>query len=651
MKKPSRVLSYPLPDTIPQTVRAVARAVPNTVAQMIRPGKGGPFAATLYKEYWSEVARFGAGLLSLGLKRGEHVGIISDNRREWLVVDMAILGMGAVDIPRGADSTQDEVAYILKHADCAAVVAEDAAQTEKILAGLSGKTSLKFLIVLDDSLGPTRKAPSLQQLNYSEVLALGTRLLSKEPNRFEKEVDAGKSDDLATIIYTSGTTGEPKGVMLTHRSFIFQAERALEVIGIRAGDTFLTVLPIWHSYERAIEYIVLCTGAVLGYSKPIGKIMLEDMTVLQPHWFISVPRIWESVRASIYRNVKARGPVAQSLFDFFVNVGSLHADLLDKFLDRWPRFSAHWAIPTQIWTALPLVVLWPLKLLGGLLMFGRIKALLGHRFIAGISGGGALPAHVDGFFRAIDVLVLEGYGLTETGPVLGVRKQKRPVPHTVGKLFRDIEIRIVDEETGKAVGTGHQGELWVKSPQVMLGYYKRPEATAAVLKDGWLNTGDLVRATVRKEMQIVGRSKDTIVLRGGENIEPEPIEKRLLQSELIEHVMVVGQDQKYLGALIVPNFELIEQFAKERRITYIDKEELLGHAQILELVHEVVQHLVNPRSGFKSFERVFKFTLLPKAFEVGSELTAKLSLRRNVTAQKYAEQIASLFTQKESEIG
>jgi long-chain acyl-CoA synthetase len=650
MRRQVSFLPSPLPKTVPQTIRAVARRSPDSVAQMIRPNGKGNFAATLYKEYWSEVARFGAGLLSLGLKRGEHVGIISDNRREWLVADVAILGMGGVDIPRGADSTTEEVAYILKHADCVAAIAEDSAQADKILSGLSGRTALKFLIVLDDSLGTTRKAP-LQLLNFSEVLKRGTEALFKDADKFEREVDAGTTDELATIIYTSGTTGEPKGVMLTHRSFLFQAERALEVIGIKPAHMFLTVLPIWHSYERAIEYIVLCVGAVLGYSKPVGKIMLEDMTVLQPQWFISVPRIWESVRSSIYRNVKARGPVAQALFDFFVNVGSLHADLLDKFLDRWPRFSAHWAIPTQIWTALPVVVLWPLKLLGGLLMFRRIKSLLGHRFIAGISGGGALPPHVDGFFRAINVLVLEGYGLTETGPVLGVRAQRRPVPNTVGRLFRDIDIKIVDEETGKPVGHGHKGELWVKSEQVMLGYYKRLEATAAVLKDGWLNTGDLVRSTVRKEIQIVGRTKDTIVLRGGENIEPEPIEKRLLQSELIEHVMVVGQDQKYLGALIVPNFELLEQFAKERRITYIDKEELLSNAQILELIHEVVQHLVNPRSGFKSFERVFKFTLLPNAFEVGSELTAKLSLRRNVTAAKYAEQIASLFTQKESEIG
>lgn len=643
------------PETIPQRIRSIAQMYYSTPAQMSRPttkvsAQDSGFRNCIYKDYWDEVCRFGAGLATLGLERGAHVGIIADNRREWLVVDVAILGLGAADIPRGSDSTKEEVSYILQHSDCVAVIAEDTAQTEKILAGLGEKSPLKFLIVLDDSLPAHRKAPSsLQLLNYSEVLARGAAELKKDPKVFDQQVDLGKAGDLATIIYTSGTTGEPKGVMLTHRSFTFQVDRVYPVLGIKNRDVFLSVLPVWHAYERAIEYVVLCAGATLAYSKPIGKIMLEDMTALNPQWFISVPRIWESIRSAIYRNVKAKGPALQGLFDFFVSVGSTHADMRDKFLGRWPRFSPHWNLPTQIWTALPIVLLWPLKALGSLILFRKLRGLLGTKFIAGISGGGALPGHVDQFFRAIGVLVLEGYGLTECGPVLGVRVQKRPVPKTIGPLFKDIEFRVRDEETGKNVKAGHKGELWVKTPQTMLGYYKRPEATAKVLKDGWLNTGDLVKVTVKKEIQIVGRSKDTIVLRGGENIEPDPIEQKLLQSEFIDQIMVVGQDQKYLGALIVPNYDLLEKFARERRITYLDKEELLDNSQILEVVHEVIQHLVNPRTGFKSFERVFKFRLLPRAFQVGVEMTQKLSLKRNVVAELYKDQIAELFDQKETE--
>jgi len=643
------------PETIPQRIRSIAEMYYSTPVQMSRPtgkvsAQDSGFRTIIYKDYWDEVSRFGAGLFSLGLERGAHVGIISDNRREWLVVDMAVMGLGAADVPRGSDSTKEEVSYILQHADCVAVIAEDTPQTEKILAGLPDKSALKFLVVLDDSLPAHRKAPSsLQLLNYSEVLARGAGELKKDPKVFDRQLDLGKATDLATIIYTSGTTGEPKGVMLTHRSFTFQIDHVYPVLGIKNRDVFLSVLPVWHAYERAIEYVVLGAGATLAYSRPIGKIMLEDMAILKPHWFISVPRIWESIRSAIYRNVKAKGPVLQGVFDFFVAVGGTHADLMDKFLGRWPRFKAHWNLPTQIWTTLPLIVLWPLKAVGNLLLFRKLRGLLGDRFIAGISGGGALPTHIDHFFRAIGILVLEGYGLTECGPVLGVRVQKHPVPKTIGPLFKDVEFLVIDEETGKPVGPGHKGELWVKTPQIMLGYYKRPEATAKVMKEGWLNTGDLVRATVRKEIQIVGRSKDTIVLRGGENIEPEPIEQKLLQSEFIDQIMVVGQDQKYLGALIVPNYDLLEKFARERRITYLDKEELLDNSQILEVVHEVIQHLVNPRSGFKSFERVFKFRLLPQAFQVGVEMTQKLSLRRNVVAEMYKTQIAELFNHTETD--
>jgi long-chain acyl-CoA synthetase len=643
------------PETIPQRIRRIAERHPQIPAQMTRsPEKSNvedkSFRSVSYKDFWDEVNRFGAGLVTLGLERGAHVGMIADNRREWLIADLAVLGLGACDIPRGTDSTQSEMSYILHHAECTMAMADDAAQAGKILTSMLARTTIRVLVVLDDSLPDDRSAPpSLQLLNYSEVLARGQTVLAKDPRAFEDQVDQGHADDLATIIYTSGTTGEPKGVMLTHRSFTFQVDRIYPVLGIKAGQLFLSVLPVWHAYERAIEYVVLCCGATIAYSKPVGKILLEDLATIRPHWFPSVPRIWESVRSSIYRTVKAKSPFVRVLFDFFVAVGSTHADLLDHFLDRWPRFHHHWNIPTQAWTALPLVLLWPLKALGGLLLFRKLRGLLGDRFIAGISGGGALPGHVDRFFRAIGILVLEGYGLTECGPVLGVRVEKHPVPQTVGPLLKEVAFKVIDEETGKRVGPGRQGELWVKSPQVMVGYYKRPDATAKVLQDGWLNTGDLVIRTVHREFRIVGRSKDTIVLRGGENIEPEPIERKLGQSDFIDQVMVVGQDQKYLGALIVPRYDSIEGLARERRITYLDREELLDNSQIVEAIHENVQHLVSPRTGFKNFERVFRFTLLSKPFEVGVELTPKLSLKRNVIAQKYAKQIAGLFDQKDTD--
>lgn len=635
--------------TLPQLVRSVVIQRENEPVQFVKrnPSAGAsvtnPFQKVSYREFWEKIQNVALGLSALGLQRGSHVALISDNRPEWLVTDLAILSLGAVDVPRGSDITKDELTFILPHADCALVFVEDQGQLEKLLS-LSTLGRIHTVIVLDNSLGSHRRAPfTLQLLNLDEVLALGRQKKHQNPAFFEAEVSAGKEDDLATIIYTSGTTGESKGVMLSHRAFLFQVERAIEILKLLPQDIFLSVLPIWHAYERAIEYIVLGGGASISYSKPIGKVMLDDMAAIKPTWFISVPRIWESIRASILRNMKAQGRLIRRIFDFFIEVGTNYADYRDKVWDRWPQFSPYWPLASQISAILPWLALWPFHVLGDALIFRKLRNLLGGRFIAGISGGGALPGHVDAFFRAVGVLVLEGYGLTETAPVLSVRLRRRPVSGTVGPLLRDIRFEIREEGTGKVLPPGHKGELWVKTPQVMLGYYKRPELTAQVLVNGWLNTGDLAVATVRHELRLVGRSKDTIVLLGGENVEPDPLEQRLLQSDFIDQVMVVGQDQKFLGALIVPNFELMEELARARQISYMDREELLDNPQILEYVREIIQVLIHPRHGFKPYEGIYQFKLLPRPFEPILEVTASLKLKRNVIADRRAETIKALF--------
>jgi long-chain acyl-CoA synthetase len=631
-------------------VQDLAHRQPDRPAQYVKanPQAGAsaanPFTPVPYKEFWGKIEAFGAGLKALGVARGAHVALISDNRPEWLIADLAVLGLGAVDIPRGNDATQDEIAFIVAHADCSWVIVENQTQLERMLAIFTPALPLRAIIVLDSSLGSHRKAPSsLQLLNANEVLILGQKALHQDPQAFTRSLNSVRENDLATLIYTSGTTGEPKGVMLTHRSFVFQMERAVPILQLHPEDVFLSVLPVWHSYERAIEYIVLSGGASIGYSRPVGKIMLEDMATLKPTWFISVPRIWESIRSAIYRNVKSKGRMTRVVFEFFVGVGSHYADLRDKFLNRWPRYAPHWEFGTRLATTLPLLFLFPLRQLGDLLVFKKLRRLLGGFFIAGISGGGALPRHVDAFFRAVGVLVLEGYGLTETAPVLSVRLRFHPVPLTVGPMLPDVEFEIRDEATLSVLPPGQKGVLWVKSPQVMLGYYKRPDLSAAVLVDGWLNTGDLAVSTLNKEIRIVGRAKDTIVLLGGENVEPEPIEQRLLQSDFIDQVIVVGQDQKYLGALIVPNSEILEAFAQNRNLSYMDREDLLENPIVLEYVREIIQHLVNPRSGFKPFECVYQFKLLSQPFEPVVEVTASLKLRRLVIAERRAQTIQSLF--------
>jgi long-chain acyl-CoA synthetase len=276
-------------------------------------------------------------------------------------------------------------------------------------------------------------------------------------------------------------------------------------------------------------------------------------------------------------------------------------------------------------------------------VFKTVKDKLGGRFIAGISGGGALPPAVDRFFGAIGVLILEGYGLTETAPLIGVRPQDRPVMGTVGPAIRGTELKIVDE-LGERLPYGSKGLIVVRGPQVMMGYYKRPELTAKILDEsGWLDTGDLGVLTRRGELKITGRAKDTIVLRGGENVEPLPIEQKLTESEYIMQAVVLGQDQKYLAALIVPNQDAVTAWAEENNIPIVDYEGLLQQPEVVELIDYEVSELVSAKNGFKSFERIFHFALLRAPFEVGKELSAKQEVKRHAIVEIYHKEVKKLF--------
>jgi long-chain acyl-CoA synthetase len=472
----------------------------------------------------------------------------------------------------------------------------------------------------------------------------GKRRLDTDPSAFQNEMEKGAAGDLATIIYTSGTTGEPKGVMLTHSNFLHNLKYIPTAIHIGPTDVFLSVLPVWHSFERIIDIFVLSQGASMAYSKPVGQVMLADMAAVKPTVMASVPRIWEGVRAAIYRNVNDEGGIKKALFGFFVGVGQAHATATALVHGLYPQFTRRFRVLDFILGILPFLLLYPLRALGNVLVFQKIKARLGGRFRFTVSGGGALPGYVDRFFQAAGVLLLEGYGLTETTPVVSVRLQHHPVPGTIGPLLPEMQMKILDPDTGAEVGPGHKGVIHLKGPNVMKGYYKRPDKTAEVLTpDGWLDTGDLGMVTYKGEIRIVGRTKETIVLLGGENVEPVPIEDTILESEYIDQVMVVGQDQKFLGALVVANQEALEKYAAQQEIIYINKADLLENSQIVELIQDEIQSRVCAKRGFREFERVFRFKLLQKHFEVGVELSAKQSVKRHVVDTMYAKDIEALF--------
>ncbi len=631
--------------TVPLLFLEQAKAHPDIVAQYVKDGSG-EFKPVSYAELAEGVKRFAAGLLELGLERGDRVGLISDNRREWMVSDLAILGLGAADVPRGCDATEGEIAYILGFSECRLALLENEKQLRKIIARKAEMPLLTTALLFDPPADGARReaeAAGIGIRSFAEVDGLGATRTGRNPGEYEAEAAKGRREDRATLIFTSGTTGEPKGVSLSHGNFLHQIEQIPRLLMIKPRDIWLSVLPVWHSFERILQYVPMASASSIAYSKPIGSVMLADMQAVRPQWLASVPRIWESVKDGVYRSIKSQGGAKAALFGFFVGVGESFAFFRNHILGRMPDFDHRSRALEAAASLLPFLLLAPLYGLGNLLVFKKIKAKLGGRFVAGISGGGALPPAVDRFFDALGILVLEGYGLTETAPVIGVRLQRRPVVGTIGPVLQGTELAVVDDK-GQVLPHGRKGRILVRGPQVMQGYYRKPELTAKVLSpDGWLDTGDLGALTRRGELRITGRAKDTIVLRGGENVEPAPIEQKLCESEYIRQAVVLGQDQKYLAALVVPDQDAVTAWAKENNVPIVDYEDLLRQPEVEELIDYEVNELVSAKNGFKSFERIFRFAMLGRAFEVDRELSAKQEIKRFAINELYKREIARLF--------
>ena len=631
--------------TVPQMLKEITLQYPNVAAQYTKDEEGN-FQPVTYKRLLDISYHFGGGLLSLGTVRGEHVGLLADNRKEWLQADMGIMGIGAVDVPRGCDATERELRFIFSTAECKTIVVENEAQILKVLGFKDALPNLcrfiSFDAVQEETKAKSQEA-GVEVLQFEEVLQLGTEYCQQNPNKLDEELDKGTSDDLACLIFTSGTTGEPKGVMLTHGNFLAQLPDLKIRIYLHPGERCLSVLPVWHAFERLCEYVVLCQAGGLCYSKPIGSILLADFQKINPHMLPAVPRVFEAVYEGVNRTVRKTGGVVYALFKFFVAVAKLQSKIHRRLFRQTARFKNDFLLLSWIVLFIPWVLLYPLKALGGVSIFKKIRAKLGTNFRGGVSGGGALPPQIDEFFWAIGVNQVEGYGLTETAPVVSVRPFRKPVFGTIGRPLKDVQVRIVDDN-GNVLPKCQKGTVQVKGPTVMKGYYKREDLTAKVIdKDGWFDTGDIGLLTLGGELVLRGRIKDTIVLRGGENVEPLSIEMQLNNSRFIAQSMVVGQDQRFLAALIVPSEEEIVGYAQEQQIPYNSYSELLNTPEIKKLIDTEIQTAISAKNGFRLFEKVSRFALLEKPFVVGETLSAKQEIMRHKISELYAKEITELF--------
>ena len=631
--------------TLPLLLKRVVQATPDAPAQAYRDDNK-EIKMISYSEMQEIIMNIAAGLLEIGCKKEDKIGLIADNRKEWFHLSMALSSIGAIDVPRGCDATEQDITYILSFTECHTVILENTKQIIKVLKNIDKMPTLKKIISIDDiNFDEIKKDFSKEMgvitfFTYKEILGKGK---AKGNAEVLKAIENVMPDDIATIIFTSGTTGQPKGVVLTHKNFLAQIPDLMRRIPIVAGQLALSVLPVWHSFERECEYIIISSSACIFYSKPIGSVILQDMVDANPTIMPSVPRIWEAVYDGVCKKMRKTGGITLFLFNFFLTIGIAWSRLWRCVTGKRVHYSRITQILYPILSIIPAIVLFPLHFLGNVLIFKKIRAKLGTKFLAGVSGGGALPPNVDEFFWAVGINIVEGYGITEAAPVVSVRHIPHPIFGTIGEPIDCLEAKIIGEN-GEELPVGKKGVLHIKGDSIMSGYYNNPEKTAEALKDGWLNTGDLALRTITGELVIRGRQKNTIVLRGGENIEPAPIEMKLQQSQFINLAVVLGQDQRYLAALIVVDGDSLLSYAKTNNMKEETVQELVKNEEIKKMYEKIVAELVSHHNGFKLYERINKICLLANEFKVGVELSAKQDIMRYKIEDIYKKEIASLFS-------
>tara|TARA_B100001939_G_scaffold224460_1_gene193238 strand:+ start:68419 stop:70371 length:1953 start_codon:yes stop_codon:yes gene_type:complete len=610
----------------------------------------GELQSTTYHAFYEDLTAIAGGLLSLKLSKGDRVALIADVGPQWLRICGALNSVGMVDVPRGTDATSDDLKYILGHSEARAVFLQNRAAYDKLKSTLSELAGLKYIFFFENETGLDIPA-EVAALSLEELKQMGREFLEGNPGAVDKEGAAVVPQDLATIIYTSGTTGTPKGVMLTHSNLAWEARTILHILKEQgtpytSSDRSLGFLPPWHIGERMWETVLFHCGSSIAFTSIAS--LSRDLQEVKPTVLFSVPRVWEAMYNKILETVRQAPAARQKIFFFFRKVALSFRFHWDRMRGKTYHVKPVPGILVLLERLVSLVIvllLWPLFLLSRL-VFKKIKGVLGGEIRYAVSGAGALPEHIDRLFAAIGIPIFEVYGMTETSAVSVARLGKNFVIGTVGKPVAGIQVKLLDSHGNEIRKPGIKGVCHHKGPHIMQGYYKDEEKTRATLKDGWLDSGDLLVWTREGLLKFAGRAKDTIVLLGGENIEPEPLEFALSQSPLIHQVMVVGQDKKFLGALIVPDHNVLEARLKEMNLQgAIDPAYYNLNEDIVKLYRKEIRSRVGSETGFKSFERIGAFYLLPEPFKAGEELTQTLKVRRNIVSEKYGHEIENMYRQ------
>ncbi len=568
----------------------------------------GKYQGISYSEMYEETELIAMGLASLGVKRGDKVSLISENRPEWVYSDNAMLGMGAINVPLYPISTADSIQYMLKDSGSVGIIVSNKFHMNKVLKIRDKCPDLKFIVVMNEI---EEAAEHENVYTFRQLKDLGRGYRQENPDFFKENLKLAHEDDLCSIIYTSGTTGEPKGVMLSHKNFISNVMSVHTLFDMNKEDTFLSFLPLCHVFERmAGYYTALACGATIAYAEGIEKIA-TNLKEVQPTIMTAVPRLFERMYSKIVKNIEKESEKKRKIFEWAIEVGKEYSELV----------RTNSSIPVSL----------NLKhKLADKLVFSKLKAVTGGRLKFFISGGAALSRDLAQFFAAVGILILEGYGLTESSPVIAVNRPDDYKFGTVGKPIPGVEVKIAAD-----------GEILASGPNIMLGYYKKKKETEEVLENGWLHTGDIGVFDAEGFLIITDRKKHLFKTTGGKYIAPTPIENMFLASKYIDQFVIIGDRRMFITALVVPDFEALKEYADAHRIPYEDEKDLVQKKQIYEFLEK---EFAKFQKNLASYERIRKFTLLDHPFSIETgEMTPSLKLKRKVIEQRYSDLIEDMY--------
>ena len=567
----------------------------------------GIWSGVSYKNYRNQVKFFSTGLISMGLKQGDNVALISENRIEWPVSDIALLSAGAVVVPIYPSLTAQQMEYILTNAEIKYIILSNQFQFNKIKKIKSNIQSLKKIITFNNISDGSEEST----INYSDVIKIGEKFCDTNESYFDELLTGVKPEDTATIIYTSGTTGEPKGVELSHKNFVSNLRAVASFTEVNEKDISISYLPLCHVFERmAGNYFIFGCGATIAYADSIDSVA-ENFLEIRPTIMTTVPRLFEKVHAKIIKSVSKSSELKQKIFNSAISIGKKYAETAKKgFVPLNLRFK---------------------RKLADKLVFSQLRDRLGGRMRFFCSGGATLKKEIGEFFEAIGVLIMEGYGLTETSPVIAMNRMTAYKFGTVGWVLPGVEINIASD-----------GEILTRGNHVMKGYYNNKKATDEVIdKDGWFKTGDIGHMDSESYLTITDRKKNIFVSSGGKNIAPQPLEDLFLSSKYIDQFVLLGDRRQFLSALIVPDFGYIKEFADSNNIPYNDINELINNEQIYKLIETDIGLI---QKNLSNYERVRKFVLLEKPLSLeDGEITPSLKIKRKVIEERYSSLIETMY--------